>query len=79
MNRQQYDQVWQNARLVRAFLDPLIAQYPEIFPNSIAPGYQLSGHLPESKKMPGIRLRQIRLKSGVYKWLCKINYTISTQ
>ena len=51
---------------MRQVLDTLIAESPELFPASIQQGYQFSGHLPESKKMPGIRLRQIRLKDGVY-------------
>lgn len=32
----------------------------------IKDGYHLTGHLPESKKMPGIRLRQIQTCSGTY-------------
>jgi hypothetical protein len=66
MDRQQYAQVWSDAIAVRSILDSLIVESVEIFPSSIEQGYQLSGQLPESKKMPGIRLRQIRLQSGVY-------------
>ena len=66
MEREQYDEVWHDSSAVRKLLDALIAESPEIFPSSIQEGYQLSGHLPESKKMPGIRLRQIRMECGVY-------------
>ena len=66
MERQQYEAIWHNPIALRQWLERLIAESPEIFPPSIEHGYHLSGHLPESKKMPGIRLRQIRLKSGVY-------------
>ncbi len=66
MTREQYDAIWDDSQEVRNLLDSLITESPEIFPSSIKQGYQLSGHLPESKKMPGIRLRQIHLRSGVY-------------
>jgi hypothetical protein len=42
-------------------LDQNIEQYPELFPITIKQGYKLHGILPESKKMPGIRLRRIEL------------------
>lgn len=66
LSRQKHDQIWHDSDAVRSFLDQLIREFPEIFPSTIKQGYQLSGRLPESKKMPGIRLRQLRLKSGVY-------------
>ena len=66
MTREQYDAIWDDSQEVRNLLDSLIAESPEIFPPSIKQGYQLSAHLPQSQKMPGIRLRQIDLCSGVY-------------
>lgn len=66
MDHQTYKTIWHNASAMRGLLDRLISKYPEIFPATIEQGYQLSGRLPESKKMPGIRLRQLRLGSGVY-------------
>ena len=66
MEREQYDEIWDDSSAVRKMLDGLLAESPEIFPPSIQKGYQLSGHLPESQKMPGIRLRQIRMECGVY-------------
>jgi hypothetical protein len=66
MTREQYDVIWNDPASVREFLEPLILDYPEMFPVSVSVGYQLHGHLPESKKLPGVRLRQIRASDGVY-------------
>ena len=66
MGPQHYEAIWHDPTAMRQWLDRLIAESVELFPPSIEHGYQLSGRLPESKKMPGIRLRQIRTKSGVY-------------
>ena len=66
MTHEQYDAIWDDSQEVRNLLDSLITESPEIFPSSIQQGYQLSDHLPESKKMPEIRLHQIHLRSGVY-------------
>lgn len=64
MTRDQYQTIWSDAQKVRQFLDELIADHPEIFPPGIEQGYQLTGHLPESKKLPGHQLRQLKLLSG---------------
>lgn len=66
MTRDMYDRIWNDAAEVRRFLEPLIKTMPELFPEGIEDGYQLWGRLPESKKMPGIRLRQLRVKDRVY-------------
>lgn len=66
MTREQYDVTWNAPASVREYLEPLIRDYPEMFPASVSTGYQLHGHLPESKKLPGVRLRQIRTSDGVY-------------
>lgn len=69
MKRDDYDRIWNQAGDVRCLLDSLIDSWPELFPEGIRDGYQLTGRLPESKKMPGIRLRQLRLcgeKKGVF-------------
>jgi hypothetical protein len=59
-----YHRIWDDAGEVRRFLEPLIETSPELFPRGIQDGFQLTGHLPESKKMPGVRLRQVRLADG---------------
>ena len=66
MIRDIYHRIWDDATEVRRFLTPLIQAMPELFPPGIQDGYQLSGRLPESEKMPGIRLRQVRVQSDVY-------------
>jgi len=66
MSRQVYDGIWRNPGEVRLWLDGMIAEHPEVFPAEIGKGYTLSGMLPESKKMPGIRLRQIRVADVAY-------------
>ena len=43
----------------RQWLDPLLAQYPELFPAAITQGYQLHDILPVSKTLPEVRLRRI--------------------
>ena len=55
MTPSQYATIWPDAAQVRHYLAPLIQQSPELFPPEIHAGYWLTGHLPESKKMPGIR------------------------
>ena len=67
MEQSDYGKIWHDAAKVRKLLELLIAQSPELFPSDIALGYHLTGHLPESKKMPGVTLRQLRLhKGGTY-------------
>ena len=66
MTGELYDEIWHDAKQVRALLEKLIAESPEVFPDGICAGYRLSGRLPESKKLPGIRLRQVRLSGEVY-------------
>ena len=64
MTRDVYDRIWNDAGKVRRLLNPLIQTSPELFPVGIEEGFQLTGHLPESVKMPGIQLRQLRLKEN---------------
>lgn len=66
MTREVYDRIWDDPAEVRRFLDPLLQSMPELFPSGMPDGYQLSGHLPESQKMPHIRLRQVRVNQEVY-------------
>ena len=66
MDREKYDAIWRDAMQVREYLDEVIAGYPELFPASISQGYTMRGQLPESQKLPGIRLRQIKTASGVF-------------
>ncbi len=59
---EEYENIWSNAKKVRELLDQTMKESPELFPKQMREqGYRLTGHLPESKKMPGITLRQIRV------------------
>ena len=53
MTRDIYDRIWNDPGEVRRYLQPLIESAPELFPQGIEGGFQLTGHLPESAKMPG--------------------------
>jgi len=64
MTRDVYDRIWNDAGQVRRYIEPLIESTPELFPKGTKDGFQLTGHLPESIKMLGIRLRQLRLNDG---------------
>ena len=64
MDRSTYDRIWKDAVAVRAFLTDLLQKHPEIFPTGMDQGFELTGHLPESRKLPGVRLRQLRLRDG---------------
>lgn len=64
LTREIYDGIWSDAVEVRSYLEPLLKSSPELFPKGIEDGFQLTGRLPESRKMPGVRLRQLRLRDG---------------
>jgi hypothetical protein len=59
---EEYQSIVSLATTFRQWLDGMIAQYPELFPTTIDQGYNLDGFLPQSKKLPDVRLRRIRLK-----------------
>ena len=57
-----YNELSQDAKVFRGWLDTMIATYPELFPRSIKIGYTLHDILPASVKLPEVRWRRIRLK-----------------
>lgn len=61
---EEYDKILVDHKAFRQALDHVIEQHPELFPSIIQQGYNLHDILPESKKMPGIRLRRIKLSTG---------------
>jgi len=69
MTREQYDDLWNDAAQVRALLDGWLAEFPEIFPRNMTAGYALHGHGRESRKLPGVRLRKVKLADGAVYWL----------
>ena len=64
MTRDTYHRVWGDAAEVRRIVEWQSREWPELFPDRIEDGFQLTGRLPESRKMPGVRLRQLRLRNG---------------
>ena len=70
ISREEYKQILPDRAEFKTYLDNMIVHYPELFPSSINEGYKLDGFLPESKKMKGIRLRRIRLKSNKNAHMC---------
>ena len=63
MGREEYAEIVSEPKAFRSYVDRMFATYPELFPASIAEGYHLHDILPVSKKLPGLRLRRIALKS----------------
>ena len=69
MEREDYNRIWGDAQKVRGVIDEAMRESPEPFPEAmVQEGYRLTGFLPESKKLPGIKLRQVRVG--------KVNYTL---
>ncbi len=56
-----YSQLVENAQDYRAYLDQIIARYPELFPPEIKDGYRLHGSV-ESKRQQ-IKTRRILLRA----------------
>jgi hypothetical protein len=64
MTRETYQQIWGDAKAVRAVVHAAAQSHPELFPPKRAQGSRLPGRLRASAQLPGMRLRQLRLKSG---------------
>ena len=60
----EYEQILFEPEAFRQYLDRERALHPELFPAAIQQGYKMYDILPESKKIPGLRLRRIELESG---------------
>lgn len=61
INQEEYDCILFDPTAFRFYLDSQIEQHPELFPATIQRGYILHDILPESRKLPGIRLRRIKV------------------
>jgi hypothetical protein len=59
-----YQRILFDPQAFRAELDDLMGEFPELFPGTIEQGFKLHDVLPESKKMPTIRLRRIKVDSS---------------
>ena len=64
MDQEEYDHILFEPEAFRRCLDHEIELHPELFPAAIQQGYKLYDILPESRKMPGMRLRRIELRTG---------------
>ena len=60
----EYREIVETPLLYRNWVDESYIEYPELFPQEMADGYKLHGKLPESKKLPEIRLRRIKLSAN---------------
>lgn len=63
IEQEEYNRIFSDSKAFRQYLDGMIVQHPELFPSTIQQGYTFHDILPESKKMPGIRLRRIKVKT----------------
>ena len=61
IERAEYDRILAEPVAFRAYLDSQIAAHPELFPAAIQHGYHLHSLLPPSRKLPGRRMRRIKL------------------
>ncbi len=62
IEEEEYNHILGDAKAFRMYLDGVIEQYPELFPVMIQQGYTFHDILPESKKLPGICFRRIKVK-----------------
>lgn len=61
---EEYSHILLDPEVFRAYLDRQFELHPELFPAAMQQGYKMYDILPESKKLPGIRLRRIELRTG---------------
>jgi hypothetical protein len=69
MTRSHYDEIWSDARRVRAWIGEWIDAAPELFPPGFDRGYRLQGFGRQSRKLPGVRLRKLITADGTAYWL----------
>ncbi|MEM7375639.1 MAG: hypothetical protein AAF587_44010 [Bacteroidota bacterium] len=60
----EYKEIVDEAWLYRKWVDDIYGKHPELFPQEMDGGYKLHDKLPESKKLPEIRLRRIKLSAN---------------
>jgi hypothetical protein len=59
---EEYAQKSEDGETFRQWVDEMIEEYPELFPQEIEGGYVLHDKLPESVKLTGVCFRRIKLK-----------------
>ena len=60
----EYREILDEPLLYRKWVDDIYTKHPELFPQEMAGGYKLHDRVPESKKLPEIRLRRIKLSAN---------------
>ena len=63
LDESEYREIVDEPLLYRSYVDGIYANHPELFPQAMNQGYKLHGKLPESKKLPELRLRRIKLNA----------------
>jgi hypothetical protein len=61
---EEYERILFEPEAFRRYLDSEIELHPELFPAAIRRGYKMYDILPASKKIPGLRLRRIKVHTG---------------
>ena len=61
LDRATSDRIWEDPQAVRGFVEDLLGQHPELFPEAMTQGFTLCGTLPPSQKLAGICLRRLRV------------------
>lgn len=61
IDQQDYEQIVNNTVAFRHYVDDMIEQHGELFPDDIQQGYRLYGMHPASQKMPEVQMRRLRL------------------
>ena len=69
MTREQYEELWTHPDRLRAFVDTVAGESPELFPAGFQQGYAWHGFGRESRKLPGVKLRKLVLVDGNSYWL----------
>ncbi len=62
--RPRYDEIGQDAERVREFLAPWLQAAPELFPAGFDRGFRLHGFGRPSRKLPGVKSREVVLADG---------------
>ena len=63
ISEREYQAIYKDTKEFRKYLNLCQAKHPELFPQEISEGYKFIGFCPESKKMPDVKIRRIKLKN----------------
>jgi hypothetical protein len=77
MTREQYDTHWHDAEAMRAIVDRVMAESPELFPPCLLQGYAFHGMGRPSTKLQGVRLRKIRPAGGRESYHLRSSFVMS--